>query len=81
VFASPTKPSAVRAPLSLFAQARALEVPLCAIGGITAENAPALIRAGADMLAVVSDLFDAPDVTERARGYVRLFDSITVTSS
>lgn len=81
VFASPTKPSAVRAPLSLFAQARALDVPLCAIGGITAENAPALIRAGADMLAVVSDLFDAPDVTQRARSYVRLFDSITVTSS
>ena len=40
-----------------------------------------LIRAGADMLAVVSDLFDAPDVTQRARSYVRLFDSITVTSS
>lgn len=81
VFASPTKPSAVRAPLSLFAQARALGVPLCAIGGITVENAPTLIREGADMLAVVSDLFDASDVTARARAYVQLFDSITVTTS
>jgi len=80
VFASPTKPDAVRAPLGLFAQARPLGVPLCAIGGITAENAPALIRAGADMLAVVSDLFDSHDVTARARSYVRLFDSVTVTT-
>jgi thiamine-phosphate pyrophosphorylase len=48
VFASPTKPSAVRAPLSLFAEARALGVPLVAIGGITLENAPQLLAAGAD---------------------------------
>jgi thiamine-phosphate pyrophosphorylase len=81
VFASPTKPTAVRAPLGLFAQARPLGVPLCAIGGITAENAQTLIRAGADMLAVVSDLFDAQDVTARARAYVRLFESATVTTS
>lgn len=80
VFASPTKPDAVRAPLSLFAQARPLGVPLCAIGGITAQNAPELIRAGADMLAVVSDLFDSHDVTARARSYARLFDSVTVTT-
>lgn len=79
VFPSPTKPGAVRAPLALFAQARPLGVPLCAIGGITAENAPALIHAGADMLAVVSDLFDARDITERARAYVRLFRSESVT--
>jgi len=81
VFASPTKPAAVRAPLELFARGRALGVPLCAIGGITVENAPALIRAGADMLAVVSDLFDSDDVTARARAYVRLFESAMVTSS
>jgi len=79
VFASPTKPAAVRAPLSLFAQARALGVPLCAIGGVTAENASLLIRAGADLLAVVSDLFDARDIAARARVYTRLFDPESVT--
>jgi thiamine-phosphate pyrophosphorylase len=73
VFSSPTKPAAVRAPLSLFGEARALGVPLVAIGGITLENAPRLLRAGADGLAVISDLFDAPDVAERARGYGKLF--------
>jgi thiamine-phosphate pyrophosphorylase len=71
VFASPTKPGAVRAPLSLFAEKRG--VPLCAIGGITIDNAPAVIAAGADLLAVVSDLFEAPDIRSRAAQYKRLF--------
>jgi thiamine-phosphate pyrophosphorylase len=73
VFPSSTKPSAVRAPLALFGQARALGVPLVAIGGITLENAPQLLQAGAGCLAVISDLFDAPDIAERARSYGKLF--------
>ena len=73
VFASPTKPGAVRAPLSLFSEARALGVPLAAIGGITLENAPQVLAAGADALAVISDLFDAADVAGRARAYGKLF--------
>jgi thiamine-phosphate pyrophosphorylase len=73
VFASPTKPQAVRAPLTLFRDARTLGVPLAAIGGITLQNAPQLIAAGADLLAVISDLFDAPDVRARARAYGKLF--------
>ena len=71
VFASPTKPAAVRAPLALFATP--LGVPLCAIGGITLENAPRVLAAGADLLAVVSDLFDAPDIRARAVQYQGLF--------
>ncbi|HEV8108142.1 MAG TPA: thiamine phosphate synthase [Burkholderiales bacterium] len=71
VFASPTKPAAVRAPLALFATR--LGVPLCAIGGITLENAPRALGAGADLLAVVSDLFDAPDIRARAAQYQGLF--------
>jgi thiamine-phosphate pyrophosphorylase len=71
VFASPTKPQAVRAPLALFRQE--LGVPMAAIGGITLENAPQLIAAGADLLAVISDLFDARDIRSRAREYAKLF--------
>ncbi len=71
VFASPTKPQAVRAPLSLFKAD--LGVPKAAIGGITLGNARAVIGAGADLLAVISDLFDAPDVRLRASEYGRLF--------
>jgi thiamine-phosphate pyrophosphorylase len=73
VFASPTKPVAVRAPLSLFGEARTLGVPVAAIGGITLQNASQAIEAGADLLAVISDLFDAPDIRGRAREYGRLF--------
>ena len=71
VFPSPTKPQAVRAPLSLFGHD--LGVPLCAIGGITIENAPKLVAAGASLLAVISDLFEAPDIAARAAQYRRLF--------
>jgi thiamine-phosphate pyrophosphorylase len=71
VFASPTKPAAVRAPLSLFGED--LGVPKCAIGGVTLANAPQLVAAGADLLAVISDLFDAPDIAARARAYAKLF--------
>jgi len=71
VFASPTKPGAVRAPLALFSHD--LGVPKVAIGGITVDNAPRLAAAGADAVAVISDLFDAPDVAARAREYAKVF--------
>jgi thiamine-phosphate pyrophosphorylase len=71
VFPSSTKPDAVRAPLSLFKND--LGIPLCAIGGITLQNAPALIAAGASLLAVITDLFDAPDIAARAGEYRKLF--------
>lgn len=73
VFASPTKPHAVRAPLTLFHEAKALGVPVAAIGGITLENAPTVVQAGADLLAVISDLFDTDDIAGRARAYGKLF--------
>jgi len=73
VFASATKPAAPRAPLALFGQAKSLGVPLAAIGGVTLANAAQLIAAGADLLAVITDLFDAPDVRARAAEYGKLF--------
>jgi len=75
VFPSPTKPAAVRAPLGLFGEARSLGVPLVAIGGITLQNTPQLLAAGADCVAVISDLFEAPDIAARARAYGMLFKS------
>ena len=61
VFASPTKPLAVRAPLSLFTQARADGIASVAIGGIDATNAAAVFAAGADAVAVITAVFAAPD--------------------
>jgi thiamine-phosphate pyrophosphorylase len=71
VFPSATKPGAVRAPLSLFSIP--LNVPVAAIGGITLQNAESVIQAGADLLAVITDLFEAPDIARRAAQYRELF--------
>jgi len=78
VFPSSTKPDAVRAPLALFGRAkRELRIPTVAIGGITAQNAAEVIRAGADACAVISDLFAAPDIAARAREFNSLFAAAT----
>ena len=75
-FPSGTKPSAPPADLQILTQARrALGIPVVAIGGIMLDNAPTVLAAGADMLAVVGDVFNAPDITRRARAYCDLFDS------
>jgi len=75
VYPSPTKPNAARAGSELFTQAKAaLQARTCAIGGITLANAPPLIAAGADLLAVITDLFSAPDIAARAAAYQRLFE-------
>jgi thiamine-phosphate pyrophosphorylase len=38
-----------------------MELPCCAIGGITADNCAPLVRAGADFLAVVGAVWNHPD--------------------
>ncbi|MDT8404139.1 thiamine phosphate synthase [Sulfuriflexus sp.] len=73
-FDSHTKPEAPPADLGMLREARAaLEIPICAIGGITPDNAPALLEAGADMLAVIHGVFGQADVTAAAERYARLF--------
>jgi len=74
-FGSPVKPDAVRAEPSLItaAKARFWTVPVVAIGGITASHAPALITAGADALAVITAVFDAPDIRAAAKAFSGLF--------
>ena len=67
-FPSVTKPGAVRATTGLVAAVRGrIEVPIVAIGGITADNAPPLLECGVDLLAVVHAIFGAPDVARAAR--------------
>jgi thiamine-phosphate pyrophosphorylase len=73
-FSSTTKPLATRAELSLIHQAkREFLLPVVAIGGITVENAPQLVAAGADAVAVISSLFDAGNVRLRAKKFISLF--------
>ena len=73
-FASPTKPRAVPAPIRLLADAREkIDLPIVAIGGVTAGNGAALVEAGADFLAAIDGVFGGEDVERAARGYAALF--------
>lgn len=75
VYPSPTKPNAARATVDLFFRSKSeLTATACAIGGITLDNAAPLITAGAGLLAVITDLFNVPDIAARAANYQRLFE-------
>lgn len=64
-FSSNIKPDAMGAHIELLERAREeINVPVVAIGGITAENGAQLVEAGADLLAVISDIFDRPTADE-----------------
>lgn len=72
-FPTQSKLTTRRADPQLLAQAAALGVPRVAIGGITPDNTPALIAAGADLVAVIGGVFDAPDPVAAARAYRECF--------
>lgn len=76
-FNSNTKPGAPAATVELLDQAKArINLPIVAIGGVTLDNAPALIERGASMVAVVHALFaadSAAEVERRARAFSDLF--------
>ena len=74
-FVSTVKPEAVAATPDLLRQARReLNVPIVAIGGITAQNGAQLLEAGADALAVISAVFAAPDIAGAAKEFFNLFE-------
>ncbi len=76
-YPSATKPGATRASPEILVRARAvLTRPVVAIGGIDENNAPPLLAAGADLLAVAGALFAEPSpeaVCVRARRLAALF--------
>lgn len=59
--------------LELIRRARAItEKPIVAIGGITVERARDVYAAGADAVAVASDILNHVDMGKRARAYIEL---------
>ncbi len=70
VFPSATKPGARRAALETIAAAKRISgLPVAAIGGITLDNAARVVAAGAQMLAVITAVFDAPDVRAASQSF------------
>ena len=74
-FPSRTKPGAVKADIELLRQAKQqLTIPIVAIGGITADNGAQLVETGADMLAVITDVFGQADILGAAEKISKLFE-------
>lgn len=70
-FPTRSKATTRRATPALLADAAVLGVPRVAIGGITPDNTPALVAAGADLVAVIGGVFEAADPIGAVRAYRR----------
>jgi len=55
--------------------------PIVAIGGITLERAAEVIEAGADSVAVISDILRSEDPAQRARQFIRRLEAVKPTVS
>lgn len=74
-FPTTTKLTTRRATPELLRDAAKFGVPRVAIGGITPANAQPLIDAGADLIAVIGSVFDAPDPVAAVRAYLSCFEN------
>jgi thiamine-phosphate pyrophosphorylase len=79
IYATPTKETGYRAAgTALVSETAAMlreadvSTPIVAIGGITLERAPAVMKAGAASVAVISDLLSTGDPQARVRDYLRV---------
>ncbi|WP_370307089.1 thiamine phosphate synthase [Sinimarinibacterium flocculans] len=74
----PSRSKAGAPPADLATLTRARErwpVAVCGIGGITPALAPAVVAAGADLVAAIDGVFGAADVEAAARAYAQAFDA------
>lgn len=79
-YPSATKPAKYRASAEILTWwSELFEIPCVAIGGITAENAPPLIAAGADFLAVSNAVWSHPLGPTKAVGEFNLLFADTLT--
>jgi thiamine-phosphate pyrophosphorylase len=79
-FPTRTKITAHRADVGLLRDAARFGLPRVAIGGLQPDNARPLVDAGADLLATIGAVFDAPDPQQAVRAFARCFDIQTSAS-
>lgn len=72
-FPSPSKQTTFRASPQLLHDAAHLGVPMVAIGGLTPDNCGDAIAAGADLIAVISGIYAAPDPAAALQAYRQRF--------
>ncbi|MCS7065927.1 MAG: thiamine phosphate synthase, partial [Fimbriimonadales bacterium] len=75
MFATATKPDAgvPIGPERLREIKQRVRIPVFGIAGITLENAPQVLQAGADGICVISAILNAPDPIEATRQFIALF--------
>ena len=73
MFPSATKPNARLAGLNLLTEAKSLNKPIVAIGGISADNSASVLDAGADYIAVISSVFAAENPEQALQSYLNIF--------
>jgi len=78
-FPSRSKANTRTATLDLLQKSAAFNVPRVAIGGIIPEHAATLRHAGADMIAVISGIFSAPDPLAALHAYQYSFSPEIIT--
>ncbi len=75
-FPSSSKPLASPAQLETLRLAKQqIHLPIVAIGGILPENGPTLLKAGADLLAVIGGVFNQKDPRLAAQQFQKLFQN------
>lgn len=74
-YPSNTKPNAPVVSKSVLMNAKELlDIPICAIGGISSDKVRELTGVGADMVAVISDIWSAPNLREKIEEYGKIFN-------
>ena len=76
-FPSRSKQTTRRAHPDLLRQSGVLDVPRVAIGGLTPDNVAPLIDAGADLIAVISGVYQAADPKAALRAYLSSFKDLS----
>ena len=74
-FPTRSKTGTRQAGVELLARSAAFGVPRVAIGGITPDNARGLVEAGADLVAVISGVYDAADPVAAVHAYRQCFSA------
>ena len=73
-FTSSTKPLAAVVDKEVIRQGKEqLNIPVCVIGGITSKNAQELINKGANMTAVISDIWKSDNIEKKCTEFTKLF--------
>ena len=81
-YPSSTKPNALKANLELLKRAKQdFDLPICAIGGISHKNVPELMKAGADMIAVISSIFNTSSPMQAVQEYLSIIQAENTKSS